>query len=614
MSQEKVLKTLVSLGFTDWDAKVYVLLAKRGPIKARDAAKALKISKQRLYPLLKTLQSKGLVNSTLERPARFTAVEFEKVLDSFLKARMEQAQRIQENKDEILSDWKAIAVFEDESSPAKFAVIEGRSHVYSRIQQMIQGTKENLSFVVTVSSLARADQFGLFDAAFNHPLKSKIRFRFLSEISDQNASAMRALLEKIPKANFDIKGKAPDLGLKLCPRMVIKDETEAIFFIDSKPDEFPKEVDDVCLWTNCKSLVYGFLAMFEDLWRNSKDINKKIVEIEADKSTLKKRIISDVDTAYKKYLEALHTAKEEIMIITSAMGLVDYWKSIRLMKQCVERGVVFKIMAPIEGKNVEAAQQLLKFCEVRNISPSYQETTIIDGKYLFQFNKPPSDQEKHEKRETNTNFKDTFHTNDLEYVEKTKNMLNSIWRTSYVVLERRRKKVAAMHAHAKMIKSVGDHISDKESTDELKRIVGLSHVRLTFHRMILLNVDEKVSSTLNRVLIQRLSWDVELVIEDKPPLIGKAICEREMVSVTQKHGENRIIRDYFEISFPEGGCFEGSALIILENFTKGAGWEKSKAYALFKGTGAFEGQTLNVGHPWHNFRLPIVWTGYLLNP
>ena len=92
MSQEKVIKTLESLGLAQLDAKVYVLLAKKGPIKAIDAAKALKISKQRLYPILKNLKSKGIVNSTLERPARFTALQFEKVLDLLVKVKLEQDQ------------------------------------------------------------------------------------------------------------------------------------------------------------------------------------------------------------------------------------------------------------------------------------------------------------------------------------------------------------------------------------------------------------------------------------------------------------------------------------------------------------------------------------------
>jgi sugar-specific transcriptional regulator TrmB len=133
VSQEKILKTLVSLGLTQWDAEVYVLLAKRGPIKARDAAKVLKISKQRLYPIIRSLQSKGIVNSSLERPARFSAVPFEKVLDLFVKAKMAEAQRVQQNKDAILSDWQSIAVAEGDSSPSKFTVIEGRHYIYSKI-------------------------------------------------------------------------------------------------------------------------------------------------------------------------------------------------------------------------------------------------------------------------------------------------------------------------------------------------------------------------------------------------------------------------------------------------------------------------------------------------
>lgn len=614
MSQEKVLKILVSLGLTDWDAKVYVLLAKRGPIKARDAAKALKISKQRLYPLLKRLQKKGIVNSTIERPTRFVAVEFEKVLDSFLKARMEQARRIQENRDDILSDWNSIAVVTDDSSPAKFAVIEGKSSVYSRIQQMIQTTRENLSFVVTATTLARADQFGIFDAVSNHPLKSKIRFRFLSEISDQNASAMRAVLEKIPKTNFDIRGKAPDLGLKLCPQIVIKDEAEAMFFIDRKESKLAGEQDDVCLWTNCKSLVNGFLAMFDDLWLNAMDIEKRIVTIETGKSPPEGHIICDAKRAYEKYHEALHAAEEEIIIITSEKGLVDFWKVIDLVKNLVERGVSIKIMAPIGGRNVEAAQELLKFCEVRNVSSCYQETTIIDGKRLFQFKTPPSVEERKEKPETNTYFGNIFHTNDHEYVERMKKMLNSNWKNAYLPSNPPWKNQKKLRRLVKMKESVVNPFSGRENIIELKRIIGLKCVRLTLNREVNLTVDEKVTDTLNHVFTHGITWDVELAIEDGPTLIGKAFCERESILVTQEHGKNMILRDYYEFSFPECGGFKGNALIILENVSVEKLWEKSKAYALFKGIGKFEGQTLNVGHPWQDFMYPIIWTGYLLKP
>jgi sugar-specific transcriptional regulator TrmB len=420
MSREKMLKALVSLGLTQWEAKVYVLFAKRGPIKAKDTRKFLNISKQRLYPIIRSLQSKGIVNSTLERPARFSAVPFEKVLDLFVKTKIEQAQQIQRNRDEILSDWQSIAIAENATSPGKFTVIKGRRYIYSKILQMIQETREHLSFVATVPSLARADQFGLFDAAFNHPLKSKIRFRFITEINEQNAKAVKALLKKSPKTGFHLEGKTPESGLKLCPRMVIKDKEETVFFIDPVQGGFASEQDDVCLWTNCDSLVRAFLAMFEDLWQNATDIEQKIVEVETGKPAPKTCVITNSETAHKKYREAMCSAKTEIVMATSSKGLVRYRDDIALMKRWGERGVSIKIMAPITTENMESAQQLLKFCEVRHVPTGYLGTTIVDGRHLFQF----KNQEK--------NFESVFYTNDYDYVEKTRNMLSALWKNSSV--------------------------------------------------------------------------------------------------------------------------------------------------------------------------------------
>jgi sugar-specific transcriptional regulator TrmB len=615
MTQEKVLKTLESLGLADFEAKVYIFLAKKGPIKAIDAAKGLKTSKQRLYPILKKLQSKGIVNSTLEHPAKFSVVQFEKVLDSFLKARMEQTKRLQQDKDKILSDWNSIAIPESDSLTPKFTVIEGRSHIYSKIQLMIQDTEEEFSFVATISNLVYADQYGLFDVAFNHPLKSKIRFRFLSGLTAQNVDAMKALLKRIPKANSIIRGRIPNLGLELCPRMVIKDEAETLFFIDQKDGTSANEQDDVCLWTNCKSLVRGFSAIFEDFWRNAQDINKKIDEIEASKPALKKNIISDAKTAYKKYLEVLHSAKEEIIITTSPKGLFDYWNNMHLVKQCAERGVEVKIMVPIEGENIEVVHQLLKFCEIRNVSPFNQETTIIDGKQLFQLKKSQADKERHEESETYTCFKDAFHTDDQRYVEKMKNRLNNIWKASYVPSIHPLEEITRLQTNAKMIRSMVDSISPKESNEELERIVGLNRIRLTLNRKLKMDVDERIDSKQTRKLVQKIIFDVELAIEDEPALIGEAICEREVtIVVPQKQVQNVILQDRYEFSFPEGRGFKGNAFMILKNDLNETFFERSKAYASFRGTGEFEGQTINIGHSWRPFNYPVVWTGYLLKP
>ena len=416
-SQEKVFKTLVDLGLAKIDAKVYVFLAKKGPRKAQDVAGFLRISKQQLYPSLRSLQSKGLVNATLEHPARFSAVPFEKALDLFAKAKMEEAKSIQQNKDKILTDWQSIVIKEAEDKSARFTVIEGRKYVYSKIQQMIQETKKQLSIVTTVSGLIRADQYGLLDVAFNHPLKSQVQFRFLTELSELNLDAMNSLLEKVPKTGFNLKGRNPELGLKLSPRMVIRDNEELLFFIT------PHTEDDSCLWTTCKELVHSFATVFDELWHNSTDIEKKISAIKDE--ALKTQLLNDAEIADKKYEEILNSAIEGIIELTSAEGLIDLWKKMPLLKKCLEKQVSIKIMAPITGANFEAANNLSKHCEVKHVPVSYLKTTIVDGKHLFQSKATFGDE-----KTTPPHFENTYYTNDLEYTKKMEKILKHVWKAA----------------------------------------------------------------------------------------------------------------------------------------------------------------------------------------
>ena len=106
MSKEWMLKTLERLGLKHLDAEVYVYLVQNDPQKARDITEALETYKRQLYRSLRNLQRKGMVNASQERPARFSAVSFDKVLDQFIKANREDAERIEENKEQILLTWR----------------------------------------------------------------------------------------------------------------------------------------------------------------------------------------------------------------------------------------------------------------------------------------------------------------------------------------------------------------------------------------------------------------------------------------------------------------------------------------------------------------------------
>jgi len=490
LSQEKVLKTLENLGLSSLDARVYVFLGKKGPQEAKTIVKALEIPKQSLYPILKTLQGKGLANTTLEHPTKFSAVPFEKVLDLFIKAKMEEAQRIKKGKNEILSDWNSFAIKESSDQSAKFTVLEGKNYIYPKLRQMIEETKNKLSIISPVLGLIRPDQFGLLDAASNHAIKTKIQIRLLTELTEQNIIPLKNLLGKMYKAGFDFKGRIPELGLKLFTRILIQDDEKAIFFVTSGEDRNQKRNTDVCLWTNCKSLVNSFSAVFEDLWRNSIDLEKKILEIETGKTAQQTFVISNEESARKKYIEKVLSAKKELLIMTSSQGLMDLETIICQLKELHQRNVVIRVIAPLTSENLKAAQQIFGYCNMRHAAINYITTTIIDGEHLFQF----KTLQNQGRPESSDQFESTIYTNDTEYVGKTRLMFSEIWNNAQVpFLTQSTPQIASTEStmpsppdenRVKAYRNVDNYVEDPvflgidAQKDILKRILSTKRVRL----------------------------------------------------------------------------------------------------------------------------------------
>jgi hypothetical protein len=290
---------------------------------------------------------------------------------------------------------------------------------------MIEETQSQLSIISTVSGLVRAEQFGIIDVALKHASKTNTKFRFLTELSEENLHAMKFLLGKMSKAKLVFEGRSPELGLKLFSRMIIRDDVEIAFFINKEMGNTPAtEIDDVCLWTDCKDLVRSFTAVFEDLWNNASDIHKKIFEVETGRSSPKTFVIKDADAASKKYSTIMSLARKSIFILTSSVGILELLKDRNRLVAWVEKGISVRIMGPIIGENLKVVQNIGKICEVKHVPSNYVGTTIIDGKYLFQFKTSKNGKEI---LKPFSLFEDTFYTDDSEYVEKTENMLNDIW-------------------------------------------------------------------------------------------------------------------------------------------------------------------------------------------
>jgi sugar-specific transcriptional regulator TrmB len=105
MSLERVFETLLSLGLSQTDARVYIFLALKGPEKTLTIIKNLNISKQQIYQSLKHLKNEGIINSDPERKNSCSALPFDEALKSLILKGKEQTTEMQKT---LISTWKTL--------------------------------------------------------------------------------------------------------------------------------------------------------------------------------------------------------------------------------------------------------------------------------------------------------------------------------------------------------------------------------------------------------------------------------------------------------------------------------------------------------------------------
>jgi len=427
LSEKTIADVLRDFGLTDKESKVYIFLVKVGVQNARDISRGVGMHKVQVYRALNSLQSDGLVESTLERPMRFTAVPFEKVLDLIIEAKREGIVSLEDKKSDLLAYLRSICVEKPMPPLEKFTIIVGISSVFSKALQMINEAKEEVFVITTSTGMIQADQAGIIETI----KRRDIKFRVLVQISKENIGIIKRIIERISKARLNTEGRHVSIVSEICPCFLIKDDEEVIFLLSPKGDLSTVNRNSTCLWTNNRAVVHALKTIFEQLWRNATDLQKRIQETETGKPAVETLVIRDAQEAYRRFHGIVDKAEEEIIWVTSPKGMIRILGD-HPVQQWFERGVKARIMSPIDVDNLEAAQELSKYCQVKHVDASYVRIAVVDNRHLFQSKAPPLDEET---VELGAYFEKMLYSNEPAYVEGMREMLNDLWERALDISE-----------------------------------------------------------------------------------------------------------------------------------------------------------------------------------
>jgi sugar-specific transcriptional regulator TrmB len=410
-----IVAELQEYGLTRNEARVLVFLAKTGPSKASEVARAVQINRTETYRTIRNLQRRGLVEATLERPVRFQSVSFSKCLQILIDERKAKLRILEQRGEDLRHQFEMMRIEPVSQEVERFQVVEGRLRIEQRLLSMYAQACKSVMTVLSPSEVVRADTSGLFDM-LTQAVKTGLKVRAITAITQSNVAVIEKLRETIEIRHLDMEAKP-------VPRVSIIDDSEAMFEITTA-DETPRSGEEVALWINSRAFVRNLQAYFAEMWNSGTPAEGRI-------EVLRKGITPDDLGIFKGRIEV--SGKLEAMI-SSSKQTVDIWTTMRgiqaladfhigKLKDARARGSRIRIIAPITSENTEGARRLVPVSDLR-----YSEAlgaagiVIVDQRELMLYERLPDD------NSADVGADVGFWTNSKRFIETMNRAYNAMWK------------------------------------------------------------------------------------------------------------------------------------------------------------------------------------------
>jgi sugar-specific transcriptional regulator TrmB len=116
LSYNRITKLLSALGFSNLDAKIYIYVAKLGPLSDEEIAERLEIGMEQVVPILGELVKRGVITPVLQNQLVYSALSFEDLLDELIESEIIQTGEIKNNRHQLISFWRNTLKVNEDSS------------------------------------------------------------------------------------------------------------------------------------------------------------------------------------------------------------------------------------------------------------------------------------------------------------------------------------------------------------------------------------------------------------------------------------------------------------------------------------------------------------------
>ncbi|MBO3768987.1 MAG: helix-turn-helix domain-containing protein [Thermoproteota archaeon] len=290
---ERLSEELSEYGLTPNETKVFIQLLKLGPITASEIGRSLGISRTEVYNILTSLQNKGIIEASLDRPAKFSAVGFEKALDILIDAERKKVMTMEKNKETLMEIWKNIQVPSVLEEREKLQLLKGVEQIYARISDMLNEAKEEVNIVAFGADLIRA-----YNAGVLHKLRDLNRRNVRVQILTHGISRTSNIISYLKKYAEIMEVAATGLST---PYFVIVDNKQLLLFTKPPGSSRMERKEATALWTNSSALVQSLKKLFngmiqpEGIVVRPLSIEQEMKRSEEDRIAFRKQLVDTIN-------------------------------------------------------------------------------------------------------------------------------------------------------------------------------------------------------------------------------------------------------------------------------------------------------------------------------
>lgn len=257
---EDVTRYLKDLGLDDLEVDIYLALLRNGPSKASSVISLTDASRGTVYRVLSDLVDRGIVRKELSKPGVYRPAEPEALFESSLDE-LEQRQRYVELlRGRLQGTLESIAAEPPAATNPEWAVLEGRSAIYDRLETLY-GDAEQTILKLTTQDVSTSS-VPIVERGWSSLMErgsEGVDVRVLSHRPDE----LHACLEDLG----DPQGiQIRDLEVEELLHFAVVDGAETVYWMDPSEVRGIHDDDDAAIHTDAPGLVAGARALFEQHW------------------------------------------------------------------------------------------------------------------------------------------------------------------------------------------------------------------------------------------------------------------------------------------------------------------------------------------------------------